>query len=62
MRCTLQYWLDENTDVTIVGIKPADARQHLDRVRWVRYELTNQTGYTYESQNRYPNPMELRHA
>lgn len=59
MRCTLQYWLDENTDVTITNIKPADARQLLDKIRWQRYELTNQTGYIYESQNRRPNPVEL---
>lgn len=58
MRVTLQYWLDENTDVTIVGIEPREARRHLDTVRWERYELTNQTGYTYEKQSRYPNPME----
>lgn len=59
MKVTLQYWLSKDTDVTIVGIEPAAARAHLDTLRWERYELTNQTGYTYESQSRYPNPVDL---
>jgi len=48
MKVTLQYWLNKDTDVTLVGITSREARATLDKVKWVRYEMTNDAGYIYE--------------